>query len=191
LPNEPKPQQPMPKRPAGQSGRDKPDAPRREAQQERLRALPVNKWVALTDPGRVAPARSWGSATFDSDRGRILVWGGGHCSYGGSDVDAYDVAANNWVCSDEAPEYPHRMWARGVRLAGATFGGNPWTEHGRRVYAYDPTSRKMISVRPVVLTTGYQPEGLRDFPGEPRSRPDARVKPPTPYNKYATWTFDL
>jgi hypothetical protein len=48
----------------------------------------------------------------------------------------------------------------------------------------------MIAVRPILLTTGYRPEGLRDFPGEPRARVDARVKPPTTYTKYATWSFD-
>ena len=77
-----------------------------------------------------------------------------------------------------------------MRLAGVTFGGNPWTEHGRRVYAYDPTCRKMICVRPILLTTGYQPEALRDFPGEPGPHVDAQVKPPTSYNKFVTWSFD-
>jgi hypothetical protein len=191
LPDRPEPQKPLAKRRLGEGGRDaKPDADRAKAQAERLRRLPENEWVALADPGRVAPARSWGSAAFGTDRGRILLWGGGHCGYGGNDVDAYDVASHTWLSSAEAPEYPHRLWARGVRLAGVTFGANPWTEHGRRVYAYDPPSRKMVAVRPVVLTTGYAPEPLRAFPGEPRARADARVKTPTSYNKYVTWTFD-
>ena len=191
LPDRPEPQQAMPKRPAGESGRERqPDPERQKAQAERLRNLPVNQWVPLAAPGRAAPVRSWGSATFDSDRGRILYWGGGHCGYGGSEVDAYDVAAHAWVSSAEAPEYPHRLWARGVRLAGVTFAGNPWTEHGRRVYAYDPASRKMLAVRPILLTTGYEPACLRDFLGEPRARLDAKVKPPTAYSKYVTWSFE-
>ena len=33
-----------------------------------------------------------GERNFDTDRGQILYWGGGHCGYGGSDVDMYDVA---------------------------------------------------------------------------------------------------
>ena len=100
------------------------------------------------------------------------------------------MTANTWIDSVEAPEYPHRLWAGGVRLAGVTFGGNPWTEHGRRIYAYDPTCRKMICVRPITLTTGYEPERLRNFPGEPRTPVDAKVKPPTSYRKYVTWSFD-
>lgn len=182
---------PLPKRPPGQSGRDfTPDLARGKAQQERLRQLPASQWTPLANPLRGAPIRTWGSATFDSDRGRILLWGGGHCGYGGSDVDMYDVAQHTWVSSEEYPEYPHRLWAHGVRLTGVTFAGTPWTEHGRRIYAYDPTCRKMIAVRPILLTTGYLPEPLRDFPGEPRARIDAKVKPPTAYSKYATWSFD-
>jgi hypothetical protein len=77
-----------------------------------------------------------------------------------------------------------------VRLAGVTFDGNPWTEHARRVLAYDPTSRRMISVRPALLTTGYQPGPLRDFPGEPRAQQGAKVDPPTSYSKHVTWSFD-
>jgi len=182
---------PMPKRPPGASGRrEQPDPARNEAHAERLRVLPVNQWVALSDPRRAAPTRTWGSATFDSARGQILIWGGGHCGYGGSDVDAYDVAAHTWISSSEAPEYPHRQWDHGVRLAGVTFGGNPWTEHGRRIFAFDSVSGQMIAVRSVRLTTGYDPACLRDFPGEPRAAADAKVKPPTSYVKHVTWGFD-
>lgn len=181
----------MPKRPAGQTGvKQAADSERRKAQADRLAQIPVNQWVALANPGRAAPSRTWGSATFDSDRGRILNWGGGHCGYDGSDVDAYDVAEHTWIGSAEAPEHPHRLYARGVRLVGVTFGGNPWTEHGRRVYAYDPISRKMICVRPILLTTGYVPDALKDYPGEPRPQIDAKVKPPTSYSKFVTWSFD-
>jgi hypothetical protein len=190
-PVQPQAQKAVPKRSVGSEGRGaNSDPERQKSQAERLGKLPVNKWVFLADPGRVAPLRTWGSATFDSDRGQILIWGGGHCGYGGSDVDEYDVAHHTWVSSAPAPEYPHRMWARGVRLAGVTFGGNPWTEHGRRVFAYDPTSRRMISVRTILLTTGYEPEALRGFPGAPRTAADTKVKPGTAYNKYVTWSFD-
>ena len=161
-----------------------------KAQEDRLKNIAINQWVALADPERIAPVRTWGSATFDSDRGRIHLWGGGHCGYGGSDVDSYDVANHTWIGSDEHPEYPHRLWARGVRLAGVTFTGNPWTEHGRRIYAYDPIGSKMIAVRTILSTTGYVPDALRDFPGGPRARADAKVNPPTAYSKYVTWTFD-
>ena len=85
---------------------------------------------------------------------------------------------------------PERLWDHGVRLAGVTFQGLPWTEHGRRIYAYDPVSRKMIMAHPIRLTTGYEPEGLRDLPSRAHTAPDALVRPPSSYQKFATWTYD-
>ena len=133
----------MPKRDPAEMQGSGPDAKREAAQAARLRDLPVNRWVHLAEPGRVAPLRTWGSATFDSDRGQILIWGGGHCGYGGSDVDAYGVDGHTWRGEPE-PEHPGRSWDKGVSLAGVTFDGNPWNEHGRKIYAYDPVSGKMI-----------------------------------------------
>ena len=179
----------MPKRFSGESA-DPTSTARRQAQAARLSELPVNQWLHLTDPGRMATARSWGSATFDTDRGEILYWGGGHCGYAGNDVDAYDPEAHTWRSADPAPEYPERTWDKGVRLAGVTFQGKPWTDHGRRIYAYDPVSRKMIMTRHIRLTTGYDPEPLRLFPAKRGAATDALVNPPSSYVKYATWTYD-
>jgi len=173
---------PMPKR------QRREEVPALPSQLEQGSALPINRWVPLGQPGRGAPARTWGSATFDTGRGQILYWGGGHCGYEGNDVDAHDVASNTWL-NDSIPEYPERQWNHGVRLAGVTFQGGPWTDHGRRIYAYDPIQQKMIMVRPIRLTTGYEPELLRSFPGKLRVAPDALVFPPSSYVKYATWAY--
>jgi len=178
------PPRPIPKRPPSEPAAPDP------AQAERLRALPVNQWVPLANPGRAVPTRTWGSATFDTDRGRILYWGGGHCGYEGNDVEAYDVAAHAWRAQGPDPEYPERLWDRGVRLAGVTFQGGPWTEHGRKVYAYDPASRKLVMALPIRLTTGYDPDPLKDFPASRRVAPGALVDPPSSYLRFATWTWD-
>jgi hypothetical protein len=146
--------------------------------------------VLLRGPVQEAPVRTWGSATFDTDRGELLYWGGGHCGYGGNDVDAYDPAANRWRAAEAAPEFPQRAWDKGVRLAGVTFRGGPWTDHGRRIYAYDPVSRKMIMARGIRLTTGYDPEALRDYPAKRTAAEDALVNPPSSYVRYATFTYD-
>ena len=182
-------QSPIPKRPPSDHLGVTSQAQKR-AQAARLDALPENRWVLLGEPGMAAPARTWGSATFDSDRGQILYWGGGHCGYGGSDVDGYDIAAHTWRSLDLRPEFPERTWDKGVRLAGVTCQGAPWTEHGRRIYAYDPVSRKMVMMRRIRLTTGYEPEGLRDFPSHSELAADARLNPPSSCVKYATWSFD-
>ena len=156
----------------------------------RLGSLPANQWVLLSDTEHSVPARTWGSATFDTARGEILYWGGGHCGYGGSDVDAYDPATNRWRVADDAPEFPERAWDKGVRSAGVTFRGAPWTEHGRRIYAYDPISRKMILVMAIRLTTGYDPPALREFPAKRTVAPDAVVQTPSSYVRYGTFSYD-
>lgn len=184
--------QPMSKR-SPHASTDDPaaDAERSQQQAARLRDLPVNEWVHLAEPGRVALTRTWGSATLDTDRGRILSWGGGHCGYGGNDVDAYDIAGHTWRAGDPEPDYPERAWNKGVRESGVTFAGEPWMTHGRRVFAYDPASRKMIVTRPIQLTMGYDPEPLRGFAENREPRAAALVGTPTSYKKYPTWSYDV
>jgi len=169
-------------------------ARRNAAQKQTLENLPVNQWVHLANPGRVAPTRTWGSATFDPDREQILYWGGGHCGYEGNDVDAYSISDHTWRRLSQVAEYPERLSNHGVRLAGVTFVGGPWTEHGRSIYASDPVSHKLIMVRTIRLTTGYDPEALSRFPmaltSDYQARVDALVNPPSSYVKYVTWTFD-
>jgi Galactose oxidase, central domain len=170
-------------------------AHRSGTQKQTFDNFPVNQWVHLASPGRTAPTRTWGSATFDPNRDHILYWGGGHCGYEGNDVDAYSVRDHTWRRLSQVAEYPERLSNHGVRLAGVTFAGGPWTEHGRSIYAYDPVSRKLIMVRTIRLTTGYDPEALRRFPmaltSDYQSRVDALVNPPSSYVKYATWIFDV
>jgi hypothetical protein len=150
--------------------------------------LPENRWLLLADGG--APVRTWGSATFDTARGEILYWGGGHCGYGGSDVDAFDPGAGRWRAAGPPPEFPQRAWDRGVRLAGVTFQGAPWTDHGRRIYAYDPVSRLMVMMRDIRLTTGYDPPALAGFPANRAAAPDALITTPSSYVRYAAFTYD-
>ncbi len=161
-----------------------------EAKQIDLASLPPNQWVLLDTPGRVAPARTWGSATFDTDRGLILYWGGGHCGYEGSDVDAYSVEKHTWR-GEPAPEYPERLWNRGVRLAGVTFDGAPWTDHGRRIYAYDPVLKKLVMARPIRLTAGYEPDWIRSYPTISTAADDALVSRASSVRKYATFLYDI
>lgn len=168
-----------------------PETARAGSAGSRLDGIPVNQWVLLADPARAAPTRTWGSATFDAARGQILYWGGGHCGYEGSDVDAYDVATHTWIPESSPPSYPERLWNHGVRLAGVTFNGEPWTDHGRKIYAYDPVGDRMISARPIRLTSGYEPEWLRSYPSKANVAPDALVSQPASYAKYVTWTYDL
>ncbi len=168
---------------------DPPDGVSQATGATSLGTLPVNQWVRLGERGRAATVRTWGSATFDVDRGLILYWGGEHCGYQGNDVAAFDVEQQAWRNLGLA-EYPERLWNHGVRLAGVTFRGAPWTEHGRRIYTYDPVCRKLIMTRTIRLTSGYDPELLRPFATDLRVAIDALVNPPSSYVKYVTWSFD-
>ena len=152
--------------------------------------LPTGQWVLLSGSQEGAPVRTWGTATFDNTRGEILYWGGGHCGYGGSDVDAFDVGANRWRAVDPAPEFPERAWNKSSRPAGVTFSGAPWMDHGRRIYAFDPVSRKMIMAREIRSTTGYDPGLLAAFPARRTAAPDAIVQVQSSYNRFATYAYD-
>jgi hypothetical protein len=187
----PEPQEKMLKRPKVEAtAGTEPDPERRQRQMQRIRSMPANQWVEFKDPGRVAPVRTWGSCSFDTDKGRIIYWGGGHCGYGGSDYDFYDVEQNTWVSSPLVAEYPERAWDLGVNPAGVTFGGGPWIRHGRKVYAYDPVSKLIINTKTVRLTAGYEPGPLEKI--EPKN-PDfgtGENYSRSLYAKWVTWTYD-
>jgi hypothetical protein len=172
------------------------DPAREEAQAKRIRNMPVNQWVEFANPGRGAPTRTWGSCAFDTAKGRLIYWGGGHCGYGGNDYDLYDVDRHTWISSPLGPEYAERAWNRGVNHMGVTFNGAPWTRHGRKVYAYDPVSALIVNLKTVVLTASYQPKTLREFapvepnPGKGEFLARGTFEPDSWYKKWVTWTYD-
>jgi hexosaminidase len=159
---------------------------RHKEQLDRIENMEENRWTAFRHPGRVAPVRTWGSCAFDTDKGRIIYWGGGHCGYGGNDYDLYDVEQNTWITSPEIAEYPERAWDKGINPGGVTFSGKPWIRHGRKIYAYDPVSKKIINTKTVYVTAGYEPDPLKEI--EPKGIED-NLK--SPYQiKWTTWTYD-
>ena len=166
------------------------DAIRREEQKIRLQSMRYNVWTLLPNPGRDAPLRTWGSCAFDTDRGQIIYWGGGHCGYGGNDYDFYDVREHAWISSPENPDYPSRAWNRGINLAGVTFNGAPWIRHGRKVYAYDPVSKKVINTKLVYLTAGYDPEFFHACAPETPEFGEGEDFTMSGYTKWPTWSYD-
>lgn len=180
--------EPMPKR--SDAAGTAPDAQRRKKQAARLASMPENAWVLLSEPGRAAPLRTWGSCAFDTDRGQLIYWGGGHCGYGGNDYDFYDVVEHTWISSPAIPDDPPRAWNRGINLAGVTFNGAPWVRHGRKVYAYDPVSKRVINTKAVYLAAGYDPEPLRGCaPVDPDFGAGEDFEA-SGYTKWTTWSYD-
>ncbi len=162
-----------------------PDSAREARIRKFLAEMPRGRWVRLPDAGRRAELRTWGSCSFDSGSGCLVYWGGGHCGYGGSEYDLYDVAANTWRSRPLLPEYPGRVWRHGINLHGVTFSGAPWTRHGRKVYAWDPVSRNIISTKMIYVTSGYNPEALKPYWPQDDSTGDGFG-----YQKWVTWSFD-
>lgn len=186
----PGPEYPLLKRSAGEAlAGTRPDPERCRRQMERIRNMPGNQWIRFDDPGRHAPLRTWGSCTFDTDKGRIIYWGGGHCGYGGNDYDFYDVEQNTWIPSPLEAEYPERAWDKGINIGGVTFSGAPWVRHGRKVYAYDPVSRKVINTKIVYLTAGYEPQPLKDMEPEDLEFKKEREISRSHYVKWVTWLY--
>jgi hypothetical protein len=180
----------MLKRPAEEAlAGSQPDPERQRARREQLRNAPTNQWIHFENPGRIAPVRTWGSCSFDTDKGRIIYWGGGHCGYGGNDYDFYDVADNTWRSGSAETEFPERSWDKGVNPGGVTFRGGPWIRHGRKVYAYDPVSKKVINMKAIYLTSGYEPEGLREIAPRRVEFGDRENRSALRYTKWPTWVF--
>ena len=170
----------------------RPDAARRTAQMQLIAGMGINRWVEFRNPGRTAPARTWGSCTFDVNRSRIVYWGGGHCGYGGNDYDFYDVEQHTWTSSPLVTPYPERNWDKsgGVYPAGLMFDGTPFMRHGRKAYAWDPVSNLIINMKYIYLTADYEPGFLKDsHPVNPEfgSGEDFKM---TGYAKWVTWTYN-
>jgi hypothetical protein len=116
--------------------------PNRAAHERFLKALPSNQWVDPKPPASVAN-KTWGSATFDTDRGEVIYTGGGHCGYSGNDVAHYNVADNRWSLS-WAPSFPPFLEGTNSTVFGWSYGCRPWSQHTYRWYAYDPQSKTMV-----------------------------------------------
>lgn len=123
-----------------------------------LAATPVGGWVnasASSNWGSTWPlprytgdlgsiVYAWGSMAWDSDRGQIILWGGGHANYAGNEVytlsggtgqwaraslpSAYQ-SGTSWVLGNGAPQSSHTYDnSLYLPISGrfATFGGAAW-----------------------------------------------------------------
>jgi Galactose oxidase, central domain len=156
----PRPEHELLKRPVEQAvaGTEQ-DPVRHKEQMERIRKMKVNRWIRFDGAGRDAPLRTWGSCAFDTDKSRIVYWGGGHCGYGGSDYDFYDVEQNTWVSSPLEAVYPERAWDLGINPGGGDIQRQP----------LDPSREESVCIRPCERKK-YQHKG-----GEPDGGLQARV----------------
>jgi len=136
-----------------------------------LEALPENQWVRLPapprNPCRGCRQRDWGTSVWDSDRGQILLWGGGHCVRSASVVAHYSPASGRIVEGYDADE-PYG--ANGGGGFDSSLLNRPWVStHSYNHYAYDPKCRLMVSGRGYL----YDPERMDWLRMEPYALPFA------------------
>ena len=125
--------------------------------QTALDAVPVGGWASVSlgtwgsawpsprydgDIGSIAYA--WGSMAWDSQRGRLMLWGGGHANYAGNEMYLWDAASGlwsrgslpsayqsgtSWIVGNGAPQSSH-TYDNTAYLPIAdryvTFGGAAW-----------------------------------------------------------------
>jgi hypothetical protein len=111
----------------------------------KLKALPPNKWVAMSPPRRLFN-RDWGTQVFDPRRDQILFFSGGHSAYCGTAPAHYSIKLNRWSIGF-APELPmeHTYSARvGGTSPASTFSGRPFAPHTYKSYCYDPATKKLV-----------------------------------------------
>src|SRR3954471_13419609 len=81
--------------------------------------FPTPRPAGNTGPAAVIDA--WGGGAFDSLRGLLLLWGGGHGDYGGNEIYAFDVATLKW----SRPWGPEPVVTTIPGNCGSTYAGGP------------------------------------------------------------------
>ena len=130
-----------------------------------LDKLPENQWVKLPNPPRNpcdgCRQRDWSTCTWDSDRGQVLLWGGGHCVRAASSVAHWSPASGRIVEGFDADE-PYG--ANGGGGFDSSVMGRPWISvHNYHHYAYDPKCKLMVAGRGYL----YDPDRMDWLSQEP------------------------
>ncbi len=125
-----------------------------EAHRRFLAGLPANQFIDARPPGLLI-AKTWSSATIDTDRGEVIYAGGGHSGYSGNDIAHYSVAANRWSL-DAPPRFPPYLEGATGGVYGWSYGRRPWSQHTYLWYGYDPVSRKVLYCARPCIRDGTQ-----------------------------------
>ncbi len=126
-----------------------------------LAKLPANRWTQLEPPKWPVNRQGggWSTVAYDSHRQLLLHLGGGHSSYFGNDVAAYDTRANRWSVSYRPQFALHYNYD----LSGPgpwAFNGGPWGNHNYHAYQYDPVRQRLVYIRNE-YTHFYDPSARR------------------------------
>lgn len=151
-------------------------APRPDSLNDLYRTMPVNTWIRMTQPRMPYAGRDWSSRTFDADHDQLLLYGGGHSAYCGTDIPQYSPATNRWHIG-YAPEFMIELNGDGGNGGNYTslftFQDRPFMPgHPRKAYCYSPVHKRMVSFNYGPLTYFYDPVRM-DWDSTRRIRPDA------------------
>ena len=102
-------------------------------------------------PGSIMGA--WSGGAFDSTRGRLVVWGGGHADYAGNEVYTFDVESLAWArLWGPSPDLPDV----GAMASVETYAdGNPVSRHTYDGLAYVPTVDGLFAQGGSRYSNGY------------------------------------
>lgn len=121
---------------------------------ERVRRALGRDWIAPWR-GRIgfsAITEAWNSAVFATrfgDSGSMVIFGGGHTTYYGSDVHAFDVASREWKCLKTgfvtgSPE----DYGEGAVYNSSTYpDGSPLPPHTYDYAQYDPVGNDFLLLK--------------------------------------------
>lgn len=120
-----------------------------------IEELPAGHWLEIPGsqleavfpetrpPGNTGPRSvmdAWSGGAYDSDRDRLLVWGGGHCDYAGNELYAFDLPSLRWLRLTEPTP------AEQVRQNRSYYAdGQPAARHTYDMLSYLPNVGKLMS----------------------------------------------
>jgi hypothetical protein len=62
---------------------------------------PANNCSYSGTNGQMSVTTGWNSGVYDTQRDRLVLWGGGHAGYGGNELYAFDIATLQWIRINE------------------------------------------------------------------------------------------
>lgn len=117
-------------------------------------SMPANSWLEIPNSRleSVAPEpaeypniqaimgingiTSWSGGVFDTQRNRLIIWGGGHADYFGNEIYAFDISLLKWerLTDPSEPNLCGQVNSDGTPNSRHTYSGIAYIEHADRMF---------------------------------------------------------